>query len=62
MRVRLHDVAVIAGVSEATVSRVLNDRPNVSSRTRDLVLDALRQLDAPLPRGEIGRASCREKV
>lgn len=57
MRVRLKEVAAIAGVSEATVSRVLNDRPNVSSRTREVVLDALRQLDAPLPRGALMRAA-----
>jgi LacI family repressor for deo operon, udp, cdd, tsx, nupC, and nupG len=40
-RARLADIAQQAGVSEATVSRVLNDRPGVSSETRQLVLTAL---------------------
>ena len=40
-RARLADIAQQAGVSEATVSRVLNDRPGVSSDTRQLVLTAL---------------------
>lgn len=51
MRVRLRDVADKAGVSEATVSRVLNERPNVSARTKAAVLDALRVLDGPMPGG-----------
>ncbi|MCO6003474.1 LacI family transcriptional regulator [Actinoallomurus purpureus] len=38
---RLADVAKKAGVSEATVSRVLNGKPGVSAATRDNVLTAL---------------------
>ncbi|UUN31104.1 LacI family DNA-binding transcriptional regulator [Streptomyces sp. FIT100] len=38
---RLADIAAQAGVSEATVSRVLNVRPGVSSATRTRVLAAL---------------------
>lgn len=38
---RLSIVADKVGVSEATVSRVLNDRPGVSQATRDAVLTAL---------------------
>ncbi|MDR2929516.1 MAG: LacI family transcriptional regulator [Propionibacteriaceae bacterium] len=38
---RLSDVAQKVGVSEATVSRVLNDKPGVSQSTRDAVLTAL---------------------
>jgi DNA-binding LacI/PurR family transcriptional regulator len=38
---RLTDVALKAGVSEATVSRVLNARPGVSEATRTAVLTAL---------------------
>jgi LacI family repressor for deo operon, udp, cdd, tsx, nupC, and nupG len=41
MRARLSDIAQQAGVSEATVSRVLNDRPGVSPDTRQAVLTAL---------------------
>src|ERR1700684_2698751 len=41
MAQRLGDVARKAGVSEATVSRVLNGRPGVSESTREAVLTAL---------------------
>ncbi|SDY02678.1 transcriptional regulator, LacI family [Micromonospora pattaloongensis] len=41
MRARLSDIAQQAQVSEATVSRVLNDRPGVSPETRQAVLTAL---------------------
>lgn len=40
-RPRLQDVAVQAGVSEATVSRVLNGKPGVGQETRQQVLTAL---------------------
>ncbi len=39
------DVAKLAGVSHQTVSRVLNDSPNVKEQTRDRVLSAIRELD-----------------
>jgi DNA-binding LacI/PurR family transcriptional regulator len=38
---RLADIAAQAGVSEATVSRVLNGRPGVAENTRQAVLTAL---------------------
>src|SRR5689334_3389217 len=44
VRVRWREVAQLAGVSEATVSRVMNGKPGVSERTRSVVLHALDQL------------------
>ncbi|MFC5997799.1 LacI family DNA-binding transcriptional regulator [Quadrisphaera sp. GCM10027208] len=41
MRARLADIAAHAGVSEATVSRVLNAKPGVADSTRQAVLTAL---------------------
>ena len=38
------DVAQLAGVSHQTVSRVLNEHPNVRPDTREKVLAAIRQL------------------
>jgi LacI family transcriptional regulator len=43
-RVRIQDVAELAGVSIATVSRVLNDHPDVSPSTRDEVIRYAREL------------------
>lgn len=42
--VRLIDVAVVAGVSQKTVSNVVNDYPHVSARTRERVLAAIETL------------------
>src|SRR6202041_866227 len=58
MAQRLGDVARKAGVSEATVSRVLNGRPGVSESTRAAVLTALDVLGYERPtqmRGERAR-------
>src|SRR5690606_17056121 len=55
---RLSDVAKKVGVSEATVSRVLNGKPGVSQGTRDAVLTALDVLGYERPtklRGSRGR-------
>jgi LacI family transcriptional regulator, repressor for deo operon, udp, cdd, tsx, nupC, and nupG len=41
MTARLSEIAAQAQVSEATVSRVLNDKPGVSAETRQAVLTAL---------------------
>ncbi|MEU0938223.1 MULTISPECIES: LacI family DNA-binding transcriptional regulator [unclassified Embleya] len=41
MKARLADIATQAGVSEATVSRVLNSKPGVADDTRRAVLTAL---------------------
>ena len=42
--VKLKDVAHRAGVSEATASLVLNDRPDVNARTRERVFKAANDL------------------
>ncbi|MEU1268307.1 LacI family DNA-binding transcriptional regulator [Streptomyces sp. NPDC005799] len=42
-RVTLAQIAEYAGVSVATVSKVINGRPDVAQQTRDLVLDLMRQ-------------------
>ncbi|WP_100351175.1 LacI family DNA-binding transcriptional regulator [Luteimicrobium subarcticum] len=49
MRTRLADLAEVAGVSTATVSRVLNGKSNVSRETRQAVLAALDQLGYDRP-------------
>lgn len=41
MKARLRDIATQAGVSEATVSRVLNSKPGVAEATKQTVLTAL---------------------
>ena len=49
--VRIGDVARAAGVSVATVSKALNDRPDVSAATRERVLREAQRLDfRPDPR------------
>lgn len=48
-RTRLTDLAEVAGVSTATVSRVLNGKSNVSDETRAAVLRALDQLGYERP-------------
>ena len=58
MSIRLSEVARKVGVSEATVSRVLNDKPGVSDVTRQAVLTALDVLGYERPtklRGERAR-------
>src|ERR1700709_1327822 len=55
---RLAEVAKQVGVSEATVSRVLNEKPGVSDATRQAVLTALDVLGYERPsklRGEKAR-------
>ncbi len=41
---RMSDVARLAGVSTMTVSRALNDNPNVKEKTRQRVLEAIEKL------------------
>ncbi len=45
MNYGLEDIAKIAGVSKSTVSRVINNQPNVSARTRQKVLEVIRASD-----------------
>ena len=45
MEPTIRDVARLAGVSKSTVSRVLNNDPNVSDRAKGAVGDAMRELN-----------------
>lgn len=45
MNINIYDVSNKAGVSIATVSRVLNGNSRVSDKTRDKVLNAMKELD-----------------
>ncbi|HEY0497834.1 MAG TPA: substrate-binding domain-containing protein [Kutzneria sp.] len=56
-RATVRDIAADAGVSIATVSRVLNDSEEVAPATRDLVLAAIQRLGglAPVPRARRSR-------
>lgn len=59
-RVRIEDVAATAGVSMKTVSRVLNNEPNVSKSTRarvDAAVEKLRYRPLPSARVLAGRRS-----
>lgn len=44
-RVTMHDVAQAAGVSLMTVSRVVNDKDDVSQATRERVMEVVRELN-----------------
>ena len=43
--VTIRDVAKVAGVSVATVSRVLNDHPSISEKAKNKVLQAVAELN-----------------
>ena len=53
-RATIRDIAAHAGVSITTVSRVLNDRPDVAQETREAVLDVIRELNFA-PTRAVGR-------
>lgn len=58
MSVTIYDVAHMAGVSISTVSRVLNNNPNVLEETRQKVLSAIQELKFkpnPIARGLVVR-------
>ncbi len=44
-KVTVRDVAALAGVSSSTVSRVLNNRPTISTKTQKIVRDACKALN-----------------
>ena len=58
-RATIRDIADLAGVSIATVSRVLNDRPDVSPETRETVLQVVREHGFSTNRGARGLSSGR---
>jgi LacI family transcriptional regulator len=53
-RTTIRDIADLAGVSIATVSRVLNDRPDVAPDTRETVLQVVREHGFSRNRGARG--------
>jgi len=53
-RPSIYDVAKLAGVSHMTVSRVLNDHPNIRESTRERVLAAIEEMN--YTRSSIARA------
>lgn len=58
-RATIRDIADLAGVSIATVSRVLNDRPDVARETRESVLQVVRANGFSTNRGARGLSSGR---
>ena len=58
-RATIRDIADLAGVSIATVSRVLNDRPDVAPETRESVLQVVREQGFSTNRGARGLSSGR---
>jgi LacI family transcriptional regulator len=61
-RATIRDIADLAGVSIATVSRVLNDRPDVAPETREAVLQVVRQQGFSTNRGARGLSSGRTGI
>ena len=62
LRTGIQDVAALAGVSPATVSRSLNGHPNVAPQTRQRVLDAARELSYVVSPQASGLASGRTRA
>src|SRR5439155_3321041 len=61
-RATIRDIASLAGVSIATVSRVLNDRPDVAPETRESVLRVVREHGFSTNRGARGLSSGRTGI
>lgn len=62
MRPSVIDVAKFAGVSTATVSRVLNDSPSLRPGTKKKVMDAIEQLGYKLPDSNLAQKGIIPKV
>ncbi|OIS90489.1 LacI family DNA-binding transcriptional regulator [Brucella cytisi] len=62
MRSTVSDIARTAGVSSATVDRVLNNREGVKKRTREIVLEAARNLGYLPGSGSLGNTTDRIKL
>lgn len=58
----LADVARASGVSHQTVSRVVNNHPNVSSKTRQRVLESIKELSYRPNRAAKGLATNKSRV
>jgi LacI family transcriptional regulator len=61
-RATIRDIADLAGVSIATVSRVLNGRPDVAPETRETVLQVVRRHGFSTNRGARGLSSGRTGI
>jgi LacI family transcriptional regulator len=61
-RATIRDIADLAGVSIATVSRVLNDRPDVAPGTRETVMQVVREHGFSTNRGARGLSSGRTGI
>jgi len=61
-RATIRDIADLAGVSIATVSRVLNDRPDVAPGTRETVLQVVREHGFSTNRGARALSSGRTGI
>ncbi|WP_375384018.1 LacI family DNA-binding transcriptional regulator [uncultured Microbacterium sp.] len=62
LSVGIRDVAAEAGVSHQTVSRVLNDHPNVKAATRGRVVEAMQRLNYVAHNGARSMRSRRSRV
>ena len=60
--ITIHDVAAAAGISYGTVSRVLNDAPNVKAETRERVREAMERLGYVVDRRARSLAGGRSQV